>query len=54
MLDPVVITLSLLAALVCLAFYVAKNPEFRAYIKGGNDSEAAGDLHDTPANGDCR
>ena len=54
MLDPVVIALSLFAAVTCLIFYVASNRELRKHLWGSEDSDTP-EISEPPApEQDCR
>ena len=54
MLDPVVITLSLIAALTCFLFYIATNRDFRAYVFDREDTDEAADGQEPVTDLDCR
>ena len=53
MLDSVVIILSLIAAMICFAIYVARNRDLRDYVSGRSNVED-GFPDDCTADGDCR
>lgn len=54
MLDPVVITLSLIAALTCFLFYIATNREFRAYVFDRDEADETPDSQEAVTEGDIR
>ena len=54
MLDPVVITLSLIAALTCFLFYIATNREFRAYVFDRDETDDVVEGQDPVADGEYR
>ncbi|MEM7211387.1 MAG: hypothetical protein AAF479_05730 [Pseudomonadota bacterium] len=54
MLDPVVITLSLIAALTCFLFYIATNRDFRAYVFDRDEADEVVEAQETVADGECR
>ena len=53
MLEPVVITLSVIAAVTCLAIYVVRNRDLRDYVSGRSNIDD-GFPDDCTADGECR
>ena len=54
MLDPVVITLSLVGALVCFIVFAATNRDFQNYVWGNRDTDDGIDASEPATNGDCK
>ena len=54
MLEPVVIVLSLVGALICFIVFAATNREFQEYVWGNNDTDDGIDASEPATNGECK
>ncbi len=54
MLEPVVITLSLIGALICFIVFAVTNREFRNYVWGDRDADDGIDTSEPATHGECK